>query len=283
MKKVIIYMVTLLNLMTFSACGQEDKFIKEEISDEPKNSEVSYEERLEAIDPFEGLEVQFDGVSPYLTVGFNNSKCRQEVQDYITFTCEQESFANRDLVTVKSEYNINNLNDVGLTIETDEKTYEVSGCPEYVNDISKIDTSALDKEIQEYMDAHYLDTSGGFGSVNNIMGAYIYDGSGFNKFVDSKIENTYLCVRKSNKLDKDEDYNYYYKVYNNTYALKGGDIGDHNINVYSCIYVKNIISYPDGTLNYDPELGHNANKSKEDAFYEGISVKKEDYNVSKIK
>lgn len=281
MKKVIIYLLVLLNILMFSACESNDKdknpFL--EYAEKEENSQETEESQYETIDPFEGLEVQFDGASPYLTIGFNNSKCRQEVQDYVIFTCEQEFFANGDVVTVKAEYNINNLNELGLTIEIDEKTYEVSGFPEYVNDISKIDTSVLDKEIQEYMDAHYLDMSGGFGMVMDIMGAGISGAYGFDKFINSEVEETYLCVRKPNKLDKDEDYNFYYKVYKNTYSLEG----DHTEEIYVCIYVKNIVSYTDGTLKYESELRHNADESKEDAFYEGISVKKEDYNVSEIK
>lgn len=280
MKKVIIYLLVLLNILMFSACESNDKdknpFL--EYAEKEENSQETEESQYETIDPFEGLEVQFDGASPYLTIGFNNSKCRQEVQDYVTFTCEQEFFANGDVVTVKAEYNINNLNELGLTIEIDEKTYEVSGFPEYVNDISKIDTSVLDKEIQEYMDAHYLDMSGGFGMVMDIMGAGISGAYGFDKFINSEVEETYLCVRKPNKLDKDEDYNFYYKVYKNTYSLEG----DHTEEIYVCIYVKNIVSYTDGTLKYESELRHNADESKEDAFYDGISSKKEDYNVSKV-
>lgn len=280
MKKVIIYLLVLLNILMFSACESNDKeknpFL--EYAEKEENSQETEESQYETIDPFEGLEVQFDGASPYLTIGFNNSKCRQEVQDYVTFTCEQESFANGNVVIVKAEYNINNLNDLGLTIETDEKNYEVSGCPEYVNDISKIDTSVLDKEVQEYMDAHYLDMSGGFGMVMNIMGAGVSGAYGFDKFINSEVEETYLCVRKPNKLDKDEDYNFYYKVYKNTYSLEG----DHTEEIYVCIYVKNIVSYTDGTLKYESELRHNADESKEDAFYDGISSKKEDYNVSKV-
>lgn len=280
MKKVIIYLLVLLNILMFSACESNDKdknpFL--EYAEKEENSQETEESQYETIDPFEGLEVQFDGASPYLTIGFNNSKCRQEVQDYVTFTCEQEAFANGNVVTVKAEYNINNLNDLGLTIETDEKNYEVSGFPEYVNDISKIDTSVLDKEIQEYMDAHYLDMSGGFGMVMDIMGAGISGAYGFDKFINSEVEETYLCVRKPNKLDKDEDYNFYYKVYKNTYSLEG----DHTEEIYVCIYVKNIVSYTDGTLKYESELRHNADESKEDAFYDGISSKKEDYNVSKV-
>ena len=280
MKKVIIYLLALLNILMFSAFESNDKdknpFL--EYAEKEENSQETEESQYETIDPFEGLEVQFDGASPYLTIGFNNSKCRQEVQDYVIFTCEQEFFANGDVVTVKAEYNINNLNELGLTIEIDEKTYEVSGFPEYVNDISKIDTSVLDKEIQEYMDAHYLDMSGGFGMVMDIMGAGISGAYGFDKFINSEVEETYLCVRKPNKLDKDEDYNFYYKVYKNTYSLEG----DHTEEIYVCIYVKNIVSYTDGTLKYESELRHNADESKEDAFYDGISSKKEDYNVSKV-
>lgn len=297
MKKVISVLIASLTLLSFVSCEEKEKGLFEstnsdEIMFDNANSENSNSESsLETIDPFDGLEVQFDGASPYLTIGFNNSKCRQEVQDYVTFTCEQETVANGDTVTVKAEYNINSLQPLGLTIEKDEKTYEVSGCAEYVNDISTIDTSQLDKEIQEYMDAHHNDgkyidgklTSNSYTSY--ILGADI-DYCEFNKFVDSKIENTYLCVKKSNKLNQEDDYNFYYKIYHNKYNVSTAMLNDNNkayvVDIYACIYVKNIISYPDGTIKYDPELGHNASKSKEDAFYEGISSKKEDFNVTKI-
>lgn len=258
-----------------------------ELGTETESNTVSAieENPVTKIDPFEGLEVQFDGISPYVNVSFNNSKCPSEVQNYVNFTYDEEAnIANGDMVTVKAEYNVADFENENIEFTADEKSYQVSGMPEYVQDISKIDTSILDEEIQEYMNAHYLDASGGFGMVNYIMGADVYDGSGFGKeCVSSNVENTYLCMLKSNKLDPDEDNNFYYKVYNNTYLLTGGDIGDHNINVYACIYIKNIISYPDGTLKYDPDLGHNADKSKEVAYYEGISSKNDSYNISEIK
>ena len=76
MKKVIIYLLVLLNILMFSACESNDKdknpFL--EYAEKEENSQETEESQYETIDPFEGLEVQFDGASPYLTIGFNNSK-----------------------------------------------------------------------------------------------------------------------------------------------------------------------------------------------------------------
>ncbi|MBR1739769.1 MAG: hypothetical protein IJ737_05690 [Ruminococcus sp.] len=252
-------------------------------SAEPEQAEPSVDGK-EQIDPFEGLEVQFDGVAPYLNVSFNNSKCPSVVQNNVTFTCADTNFTNGDSITVKAEYNAADFEGLNVEIGVDTKEYEVSDMPEYVTDFSKIDTTALDNEIEDYMNAHYLDSSGGFGSVYSIMGADVYDGSGFDKECrGSEVENTYYLVLKPNILDPDKVNNYYFKVYNNTYFLTGGDIGDHEINVYSCIYIKNIIAYPDGTLKYDPKVEHNADKSKEIAYYNGISSKNDEYNITELK
>lgn len=238
---------------------------------------------VKRIDPFEGLEVQFDGIAPYVNVSFNNSKCPKEVQDNITFTYDDTvNYNNGDKVIVKAELN-EQAEDTDIELLVDEKDYTVQGLPYYLDDVTGIDTSVLDKEIQDYMNAHYLDSDGGFGMVDHIMGADVFDGSGFGKVCNgSEVENTYLCVLKPNQLDANEINNYYFKVYNNTYLLTDGKIGDHDINVYACIYVKNIVAYPDGTLKYDPELGHNANKMKEVAYFEGISNKGDKYNIKEI-
>ncbi len=296
MKRMIILLLSITAIITISGCNSDNNTSQKTFSSSSTNSYDSTssenitettDDGLTVIDPFEGLEVQFDGISPYINIGFNNSKCTKEVQDYVEFTYEEGNIANGDSVTITAEYNINDLTPLGVKIENDEKEYTVSGCPEYVNDISTIDTSVLDKEIQEYMDAHYLDHWND-SDVHGIMSADVNKVSGggsFNGLVNQSIDKIYLCARKPNKLDESEDYNYYYKVYNNCYSVIDGDLGEgeHQFSVYACIYVKNIISYPDGTLKYDPELGHNANISKESAFYDGISVKKEDYNVSEVK
>ena len=58
------------------------------------------------IDPFEGLEVQFDGIAPYCTVSFNNSKCSVEVQNYVEYSIDEKEvktsgyFKNGEEVTV---------------------------------------------------------------------------------------------------------------------------------------------------------------------------------------
>ena len=264
------------------------------------------------LDPFEGLEVQFDGISPYIHVSINNSKCSKEVQDNVRFSYDETAnIANGSNVVIKAE--LNNTDETArFELVSTEKEYPVDGLPYYVEDFSKIDCSALDKEIQQYMDAHYLDGhtfsgwdqvlsvdgGGSYGGYSRIMGSTFKTSfsnkyARFKKFVSSKCENTYQTVIKPNRIaefNKDDKYglnkfNYYFRAYKNIYTMCSDSDRSkaENVSIYVYIWITNVVAYPNGTLKYDVKVTHLADDESEPAYYNSVSSKNDKYNISKVK
>ena len=199
--------------------------------------------RAQGEDPFKGLEVQFDGISPYGNVSFNNSGCSKSVQENVEFTFDEEqSIANGNKIIVKAQI-AENAPDPELDLLMTEKEYTVEGLPYYVEDFSKINCEALDEEIQQYMDSHYLysnkyDTimqykeiyGDGWGS-SGIMGVRLdkpLESFHYEALNESAVEDKYAVVIKPNyvseckvedadhsRLSEKNTYNYYYVMYKN--------------------------------------------------------------------
>ncbi len=294
-----------------SSVSEESSVPKETVSDES----VEPENNVPKINPFEGLEVQFDGVSPYVNISINNSKCEPRVQQYVTFKAEEkENFANGDKVKITAEYNVSDLTSIDFEIGVWEQEYEIGGMPEYVTDFSKIDTSTLDTEIQQYMDSHYmfeehsknvmengslhgktyhghimgiiLDTTFNeycFGDDRNIF---------FDHFVSSDIVHRYQLIAKQNFFNDMDVKNYYYVEYINRYAIRDhhddkgtyeyDEAPQYETGIAVFIPIKNVIVYPDGTLKYDLDIDHSGDISDETAYFNCISSKGDKYNINEI-
>lgn len=279
---------------------------------------VQTENGNEKLDPFEGLEVQFDGISPYAHLSINNSKCPKAVQDNITYSYDETAnIANGSSITIKAALN---ENDKARNYElvNDQKEFLVEGLPYYVDDFSKIDCSTLDKEIQQYMDAHYLysnkydrmmqknKTYGDGWGTSGIMGVRLdepLDRLCYKGFNGSKVEQTYSLLVKPNfvseckvgdadisHMNEKNTYNYYFRQYKNNYTVETVNkyVGQNNIpkqykvDVYAIIYIKNVIADSDGTLRYDKQLDYYTSAVPEQAYFSAISSKSDKYNISKV-
>ena len=132
------------------------------------------------------------------------------MQQLIKFTYDDSvNIANGDGVTVRAEYDTAALEEANIQLVQEEKTYEVSGLPFYIDDFSKIDCTALNEELQKFMDSRYMFNwkseetlkNKGFYQYSSatIMGIYMdseYDEFYFDKLVSSDIENTYSLSLK---------------------------------------------------------------------------------------
>lgn len=267
------------------------------------------------LDPFEGLEVQFDGISPYLNYNINNSKCDPKIQQYVTYEVEEyDNLSNGDSLKVKAVLNCSDPTQIDFELSVDEREYEVTGMPEYVTDFSKVDTTSLDSEIQQYMDSHYMYSShdgdvleqgktyGQYWSGDGLMGIRLekpLENFVFDHFIRSELITHYQAVLKANyigdctvdsdagNLSEKNTFNYYFVKYENKYAVKetsntGDVVSDQKPVITVYIRIKNVISYPDGTLKYDIVLDHNTYTSDETGYFDSISSKGDKYNINEI-
>lgn len=136
MKMRIMLLAAMAIAMSLSSCGSfeensssknDRKDITEheifDVSEEPAESTVSTENdksdsivssvassseeidqnntvnNIPKLDPFDGLEVQFDGISPYANYTFNNSRCDMKIQQFVEYG--RNKCAERKLQTAK--------------------------------------------------------------------------------------------------------------------------------------------------------------------------------------
>ena len=245
-----------------------------------------------SLDPFEGLVVEFNGVSPFCTISFNNARCREEVQMNVEYSLDpntivlDKTFEIDETCTVYALLKNPYAEDQKYTLSQTSKEYVVKDVPSYITEITDdMDLSHLKTEIKDY-----LDSITAFSVGNDAMGVHKYY-----SHTSPTLENIYFSALKLNTYNKfNNEFDYFNKIdilYSTTITSKGNFFGDDDgeYNRYFAITAKNIVQYPDGKIGWgkdDPyalSFENNVNsENMESLINSNITSIKTDYNVSQI-
>lgn len=295
-------------LVSTCACSSDNKYVKDErgekVETNANKSPVTNQESNDTenpvlqgkvIDPFEGLIVEFDGISPYCTISFNNAKCSADVQQYVEYSIEADKvtttgkqFKTNENVTVYASLKKQNKNDANFSLAKTQQNYKVENVPEYITEITNdMDLSKLKSEAKDYFDSITAFTARG---VALGLGEYI-------SHTPIQFEDSYFSVMKLNSYSKFKNgfdcFNKIDIMYSTTITTgnallwKGNREGDHNR--YFTVCAKNIVRYPDGTIGWgkdDPNtlsFEYNVNgENLQSLTNSNITSIKTDFNVTKI-
>lgn len=124
--------------------------------------EVSGLKDIEEVDPFEGLNVYFYGISP---LGEASIEGMAETYGNSLFfeLDERRGLANGDIVTLRAEYTEGEeqlANRQGVKLIATEKQFTVEGLDEYVTSVEEIDEELLENMISEGKDEYMADAAG---------------------------------------------------------------------------------------------------------------------------
>ena len=304
--RIISSLLLVAVLVSTCACSSDNKYVKDErdekVETNANKSPVTNQESNDTetpvlqgkvIDPFEGLIVEFDGISPYCTISFNNAKCSADVQQYVEYSIEADKvtttgkqFKTNENVTVYASLKKQNKNDVNFSLAKTQQNYKVENVPEYITEITDdMDLSHLKSEMQDYFDSITAFVKGGQAFDLHRYISHIYPQNEDSYFsvlkVNSyvKFRNGYDCFNKINVM-----YSTKITSFNNGYD---GTYRDHNR--YFTICAKNIVRYPDGTIGWgkdDPNtlsFEYNVNgENLQSLINSNITSTKADFNVTKI-
>lgn len=246
-----------------------------------------------SIDPFEGLSVSFDGVSPFCTVSINNSKCSENAQQNVVYSLSPDmittegDFGINDDVTVYASIRNNVNDDTNYTLSEEQKTYTVKNVPHYLTEIDEnTDLTQFKSELNDYL-----------ASITAFkVGEYPdgwFDGwwkPGFKASKDFEQESSYFSVLKKSSYDKYPNETDYVNKINITFSMSMMSDKDESWQKrYFTIYAKNVIQYPDGTIGWgkdDPKdlnFEHNIDwNNMESLINSNITSTKDNYNVTDI-
>lgn len=281
-----------------------DKIKKDEITVKNKEFTVTVSGLAEgtAIDPFEGLQVTYSGLSGKGYAVFDSSNCNEFVQEYVTFGYTKENLSNGDIVTVSANYsneiaeeqfiiienetkeftvtavyNEYDAEEYGFIVKTDSKKYTVKNQPEYVTSLDGLDLKGLQAELDDKLTVMTAANKGD----TYFAGVWTYK---FQSISSNVLKSKYLVSLKTNFEDKyDNSYSYNYNRYIQIYEYVVNKDDGEQKKVYVAVYVNNIQKNSDGTLSWDIELGAKGDENYDTLVNTFATSEKEFYNVSEIK
>lgn len=260
------------------------KKAEKEYESEDDSEEETEESQVKYLDAFSNLEVSFAGISPYCEVIINTSSCPQDVQQYVEYSTDKESYANGEKVIVTAQ--VNPYYTDQYAIKKVNESFEVSGMPEYITSVEGVDLTEVKKELNDAI-------------TSNVAAAIKHGQEGY--LVSSLLGNDVSCQLQSvNSVDAADIYfsslkpnrrsthEGYYNMLSFTYKVSYTGIYDSGT-FYSCITAVNIVRYPDGTIKWGSEnsddldfIEDSAQGSIENCVTTLIMCNKDNYNISKV-
>ena len=209
------------------------------------------------LDAFAGLVVEFDGISPYCTISFNNAQCSEDVQMYVQYSLDPQEittegyFAEGDSVTVYAI--LTNTDESGsYTLQQASQVYTVEDVPVYLESLPEdIDLSEFQAQAADYLASI---TAFGSGNLIDEWGFSWWDNGPDRAYKAHEAPvrgDAYFSALKANASSKYPGETDYVNRIDITYSIKLMIQSDEVMqNRYFTITAKNLIRYPDGTLGW---------------------------------
>lgn len=184
---------------------------------------------LEQIDLFENVDVEFQGIAPYVTASINRGNSDRDI--YVNYSIDKDkNLAVGDSVTVTAEYREDLLLEKGYVAGNSTKEYVVPDSDKYVTQLAEIPEDTINKMNKQFEDALRADIAKNW-AENESLKSVDYAGC-------------YLLTAKDgmNVRDKNVFYGVYKIEVDNT---------ENEFFYYSYCMFKNIIILKDGTCSVD--------------------------------
>lgn len=139
-----------------------------------KEYTVSGVEEGKALDPFEGLVLEYKGVSPKVKVSFDTKGCDEFVRNNVTFSTTESTYANGEVCKVQISYSESKAEDNGIIFTEEEKSYNITGAPEYAAGIDAVDFKTIEEDGKAYVESQ-LSSSYSIYVGNSISGSNLLD------------------------------------------------------------------------------------------------------------
>ncbi len=219
---------------------------------------VSDLEALKEIDPFEGLKLEFDGISPYANVSFNTADCGEFVNENFAFSLtEVKGHKNGESVTVKAYYNDSiSLGEKGYILSRETCEYTVECASEFINVKSEVDFTELNQNMDDIVEANansWVGKSNIFGIFYTEFEDYFSTYANIKSIDSVELCGSYLMSLKTPKSSlSDKTYNKYCNIYCVTFTIGDEKYGDTpNCKVYAAYTIDDISTDASGVLLYN--------------------------------
>lgn len=181
---------------------------------------------IQEVDLFEDIKVNFGGIAPYATASLDNRSSEKYV--FTTFSIDKTSGLDiGDVVTVRANYDKNNLLDAGYKAMSDTKEFKVEEMDKFVSKLSEVSPDILDKMQHQAKDAYIAYCTSEWDDINFLQsidycGSYLLNKKA--GFADSYgSSNMIYLIFKVNVKEPENEFSYYiYCKFTDIIILKDG-------------------------------------------------------------
>ncbi len=281
--------------------GDADDFTRQNgytLSQTEKEYTVSGLTATTKIDPFENLEVQYDGISPALKVSVNEGLLTEPVKGNVTFSVE-----NTGTLKVGDTFKIqakagSQLAKKGYALDPTEKEYtvEASEVDKYLEATDEVDLTPLNDQLDDFVEASLSQYVGKRNQILNILNVnftIIYNWT--TESIDSiQRVAAYLANSKEEQVTDDDEgtpvVNRYFALYKISMTGLGVCKDEEQTTSYLLAWCDNVISRSDGTFVWSSEDSTEGNKIYTDSqahesdqvVARNVTAMKGNYNVTEL-
>lgn len=286
--------------------GDADDFTRQNgytLSQTEKEYTVSGLTATTKINPFENLEVQYDGISPALKVSVNEGLLTEPVKGNVTFSVE-----NTGTLKVGDTFKIqakagSQLVKKGYALDPTEKEYTVkaSEVDKYLEATDDADLTSLNDQLDDFVEASLSQYVGKGSDIQCFLSTDV----SFSWWTTGSIDSiqrvtTYLANSKDEQVVNDDDdtpaVNRYFALYKISLTVldnywTGGYTGKKEQDIsYLLVWCDNVISRSDGTFVWASEDSTEGNKIYTDSqahesdqvVARNVTAMKGNYNVTEL-
>jgi len=236
-------------------------------------------------EPFKGLKVVFNGISPFCTVSVNTAGCNEEVQQNFEYSLSANKIDMDGVFEIDDEFTMYAFlqyesflktaygQEPGFKLVPSQKNYVVKGVPRYITEV----TSGTNLAKFKSEAADYLTSLGEWEEE---------DAEEKEDFFT--LQDCYFGVLNSDGYDqfsKDRPFNAIYMLY----SINSEAANRYNGLSYFLVIAENVVLYPDGKIGWGPEdpaslkFDHDKNKTGiEDLIAQRVTITEEYHNVTVV-
>ncbi len=212
-------------------------------------------EPVAEVDPFDGLNVTFSGISPYGYVEYEYVGDNEYVESYYFNVSQWDDLKNGDTVTITYDTTDENTLWSGYVATTKTKDYEVTGLDEYADTYSDFTADFITKLQDEAEDTIYAYIANSYSS-NKSVSNLEYAGYIFSAANDSEnyhwYTNSIYVIYKGDvtNADKGITKKVYYPVCFRDVLIQGETMSyDYKEGIEGYCYVEDVEMWTDGYVN----------------------------------
>lgn len=245
----------------------------------------------QVLDVFEGLKVNFSGISPFIEVTLDATGCSSFVQSNVEFELPNNYLKNGDSFTVTAKYDPSIMEENLYKVNTNQKNFTVENCGEYLTSLEGKDLGAINQELldkREAIDAQETRTDPNWSHNNRVVDISVSDivdrDHGFLTDKSQPIlTKQFLLTRKQNKIEEGRTMNLYCQIFE--YTVTATDYDNETTNqgkVYLAVWADNLYSEDGKMISWNPELEWKSNTNLQQLIADTVTTYRDNYNVTEI-